>query len=624
MTRTRPGRARLPRWVTLVLALGLALLGLSIAPTTARAAADSIDSWEISYTVQPSGEMLVKEVVVWRFGSNSGRHGITRDLVTREPYDDQYDQEYRISNIQVTALNGVSSRVATSTSSSGRNAQMRIRVGDANRTISAPTATYTISYTVRGALRSFSSYDELYWDATTSGAPQIGRASVRVSVPGGAQGVTCSVAAPGQKGTCATARVEGQNAVFAQTNVPAGQLLTIGVKIKSGQVSDPKPILVKRADAPVDPAETQAFLTQIGGGLGVGAIAAPLLAWLWWRRNGRDFRFAGLAPGTLPPRGTTPDVVRSSSRIEIPVAFSPPKISVAEAGYLIDGKLATRETTATLVSLAVRGALQLSNEDGLFQVRVINPNLAEDNHERPLLDTLTASAPIGQWIDLTAHSSLTKVHERLMADVSRTADQAGWFARKPGPSGCLLGCAFFLLVPLAFVVVGFVAGVLPSNMRYLGGAAAAALIPVGIALAIVRARGTKGQRGPVGRALTDQTEGFYQYLKTAEADQLRFEEGEDIFSKYLPWAIAFGIAERWAKVCRELVAMGRLQEAPTWYYGDPSFLLWNIGTLDSSVGYSVAPPPATSSDSGWGGGSSSFDGGGFSGGGGGGGDIGSW
>jgi len=58
--------------------------------------------------------------------------------------------------------------------------------------------------------------------------------------------------------------------------------------------------------------------------------------------------------------------------------------------------------------------------------------------------------------------------------------------------------------------------------------------------------------------------------REAEADQLRFEEGEDIFSKYLPWAIAFRLATRWQRVCGELVEAGRLTPDPTWYVG-PSY-----------------------------------------------------
>ena len=116
------------------------------------------------------------------------------------------------------------------------------------------------------------------------------------------------------------------------------------------------------------------------------------------------------------------------------------------------------------------------------------------------------------------------------------------------------------------------------------------------------------------------------WLAAAEADQLRFEEGEDIFSRYLPWAIAFDLAERWAKVCADLVALGRVPDTtPGWYYGSGSIGSFNTGFLTGSLLSSAAPAPAPASSSGTGfGGGSSFSGGGFSGGGGGGGGGGSW
>ena len=82
-----------------------------------------------------------------------------------------------------------------------------------------------------------------------------------------------------------------------------------------------------------------------------------------------------------------------------------------------------------------------------------------------------------------------------------------------------------------------------------------------------------------------QVEGFKTYLATAEADQLKFEEGEDIFSKYLPWAIIFELAERWAKVCADLVAMGRIPDVvPYWYAGNIyNMSAFNTGFLTSSL-----------------------------------------
>ena len=151
------------------------------------------------------------------------------------------------------------------------------------------------------------------------------------------------------------------------------------------------------------------------------------------------------------------------------------------------------------------------------------------------------------------------------------------------------------------------------------------LLPILVTVAVIRIKLRRGQRTAEGRAVTDQVEGFKTYLATAEADQLRFEEGEDIFSKYLPWAIVFELADRWAKICGDLVAMGRLPDAtPYWYVGSYHMGAFNTGFLTSSLTSAATPAPSSgSSGSGFGGGSS-FGGGGFSGGGGGGGGGGSW
>jgi uncharacterized membrane protein len=129
-----------------------------------------------------------------------------------------------------------------------------------------------------------------------------------------------------------------------------------------------------------------------------------------------------------------------------------------------------------------------------------------------------------------------------------------------------------------------------------------------------------------GTALLAQAKGFRTYLETAEANQIRFEEGQDVFSRYLPFAIVFGVADRWAKVFAQLAASGAAVATPTWYVGHG----WGPGYFDySGFGRSMdafstttsgAIAAATPSSSG----GSGFGGGGFSGGGGGGGGGGSW
>ena len=64
-----------------------------------------------------------------------------------------------------------------------------------------------------------------------------------------------------------------------------------------------------------------------------------------------------------------------------------------------------------------------------------------------------------------------------------------------------------------------------------------------------------------GSAVLAQARGFEQYLKTAEANQIRWEEAQDIFSRYLPYAIVFGVAERWAEVFQEVARRPRPRPA---------------------------------------------------------------
>src|SRR5690625_3373840 len=137
------------------------------------------------------------------------------------------------------------------------------------------------------------------------------------------------------------------------------------------------------------------------------------------------------------------------------------------------------------------------------------------------------------------------------------------------------------------------------------------------------------QRTAKGYAYYVQAMGFKKYLETAEAGQLQFEAGEDIFSRYLPYAMVFGIVERWVALFTDLAAQGRWTTEPIWYTGvatgaffsstESAAFASSLAGLESAASLAAmsgATPGAS--------GGSSFSGGGFSGGGVGGGGGGSW
>jgi uncharacterized membrane protein YgcG len=612
------------RFTRAVVAFGLmvtaALAWALVAPTRAYAADDQIDSFTINYDMQPSGVLKVKETIVWRFGSNSGRHGIQRDLVIREP-DPNSDQDfvYGISNINVTSPDDyVATEFSSKTTESqgGREEELNVRIGDPDQTISAPTATYVISYDVTGAMRSFGGYDEFFWDGPGFGNPLIKDLKITTTVPGGAQDATCFAGPPGSTTACETKKfTKGGEATFGQMNVQPGQSVSIGVKITPGLVSDNKPHMEPNGSK-LSPAERVGAIALAAATLLI-TVGSPIVGMLWWRKNGRDQRYADLAPGTVPFPGQEVRVVPNDPDITIPVAFSPPPIPVAEAGLLIDGQVDSRETAATIIDLAVRGALTVQSygKDD-FHVTLVDPNRATAPHEMVLLTNLFDGEPPGAVKDLSVPGSLASAHEQMRDSVRNQVASRGWFRKVPSAAATSsLGFGVIVIGIFASFAVGFwlLLLLLP-------------LLPIVITLAVIRRKLKRGQRTAEGRAVCDQIEGFRTYIATAEADQLKFEEGEDIFSKYLPWAIIFELADRWAKICGDLVAMGRLpNETPYWYVGNYQMSAFNTAFLTSSLTSAATPVASSSGAGGTGfGGGSSFGGGGFSGGGGGGGGSGSW
>ena len=242
-----------------------------------------------------------------------------------------------------------------------------------------------------------------------------------------------------------------------------------------------------------------------------------------------------------------------------------------------------------------------------------------------LLTGLFEDEPPGAERDLSRPGSLASAHEQMRDSVRNQVAARGWFRKVPSAAAISsFGVAMIAITLAAVLAVGLWiawARELPRALLLL-----IPLLPIIITVAVIRTKLKRGQRTAEGRAMCDQVEGFRNYLATAEADQLKFEEGEDIFSKYLPWAIIFGLADRWAKICADLVAMGRLpNETPYWYIGNYQMTAFNTAFLTSSLTSAAAPVASSSGAAGTGfGGGSSFGGGGFSGGGGGGGGSGGW
>ncbi len=113
--------------------------------------------------------------------------------------------------------------------------------------------------------------------------------------------------------------------------------------------------------------------------------------------------------------------------------------------------------------------------------------------------------------------------------------------------------------------------------------------------------------------------GFRDFIKTAEKYRAQFYERENIFEEYLPYAILFGLTDKWAKAFE-----GIYQNPPSWYEG-PVATSFSVAAFTDSLNHSLSAfGSSTFRGGGAVSGSSGLGGGGFSGGGFGGGGGGSW
>ena len=125
-------------------------------------------------------------------------------------------------------------------------------------------------------------------------------------------------------------------------------------------------------------------------------------------------------------------------------------------------------------------------------------------------------------------------------------------------------------------------------------------------------------RTAAGSEMMRRVLGFRLYISTAEKYRQQFNEQENIFARYLPFAIVFGCVSKWAKAFEGLEATAQASTS-SWYTGTAPFSAMafssNLQSFSSSVGSTLASTQSS--------GGSGFSGG-SSGGGGGGGGGGSW
>jgi uncharacterized membrane protein YgcG len=623
-----------------------ALLLLAAAPAFAD---ERILKFLSDVAVQKDSSLDVTETIDVRSEGNQIVHGIFRDFPTL--YKGENGRGTRIGFRFLGAeRDGKAEEATVEPQANG----VRMKIGSADTTLEPGEHRYVIRYRTTRQMGRFRDYDELYWNATGNGwAFPIDVAEARIRLPEPAGFVQYAAYTGTQGSTDRNAEVvsEKPGEILFRTTWPLAPYegLTVAAAWPKGVIGEPD-----------EKTKFGWWLSDYGPPLvgGLGLLSVLGFYFFAWQRAGRDPR-----AGTIVPIFTPPD-----------------DLSPAGMRYVREMGADNRAFAAALVDMGVRGHVRIVEEEGgwLSGDKRRIERLASGNElpteEQMALDRLLSA---GESIEMKQenHAKFSSAKNALQEYLKNKFD-GKMFKRNYGWAGAGV-VVFIAAVWLAAAATALAAGIASPLM--VGVSAGATLLAVLLVILHSRASGTgkclltaiiflaifaalasgaplfvaalsTGWWFPLllpalalpivisafwwmsaptqeGRKVLDHIAGFKHYLSVTERERLdRLTPPEDtpeLFERYLPYAIALGVENRWAVrfagVLAAAAAAGR--QGFAWYSGssspwsDPDGFTRSVGSSLASTVSSASTAPGSSSGSG---------GGGSSGGGGGGGGGGGW
>jgi hypothetical protein len=541
----------------------------------------TIDKYVARFVVGEDGTMRAVETIDVEVDTFD-RHGIFRFFdradrsaphLRRDPYDIEVLQD------------GEPAQVELLTEDHGRF--LVVKIGDPDRTLSLGVHRYEISYAVDDVLIDDPDREgsRFYWQVLPGGwAQTIDEFRSRVYLPAEAADIQC--------------------AIGAGTTEPCPELDGDENRVRVGPfgVGPLTPVTVQTdLDAPLPPLKGEEYawgpeydpvlgpvpavvLVAIGG-----AVALIVGLWLSYRVHERT-----------PP---------------FPLQYAPPPgIGPAQAAYVLNERVGKEQFVATVLHAAEQGAVDVERAGESWTIR--------DRGGWERLDPVTAglaslTGPLGSF---SASPKGVSAGQRLQEQLSQLEDDVKQWARRErlvvrGVLGGLGG----VLVVAAFGVAIWIGVTAMFGMSLL--AIVPGLFAVGAVGLLMPGSGTV--RTKAGRELWSRIGGFKRVLSTPSSkERFDFSGREELYTAYLPWAVAFGVASAWASKYR--TETGTEPPVPAYFAGayagsDPgAHVAHMVSDFSSTVDSAIGSYKATQS-------SSSGGGGGFSGGGGGGGGGGgSW
>jgi hypothetical protein len=567
-----------------VLAVIIGIGGITFATSPTGSETSTITDYTADFTVNADGDLDVVETLTVSFPIP--RHGIFRFFDTRDNPNGSHSRVIP-QDVEV-ARDGQPEDFTRESKSRGR--YVVLKIGSASTTIEG-THVYRIGYTVEGALSEGTDGvpTQFYWDLIPAGWDMpITPARLTVHLPAPAQDFRCAVGV----GTTAGCTADGEG--------------TDTLTVLTGMLSPNTPVTVRAGlDIPTPSDHALPWSSRLDPILGrhpvlLGAVLVIALL----------TALAGLAMSRSTREKTPP----------FPLMYAPPDgVGPAQAAYILTEKVPDEAFVATMMYAAEKGAVRLRQDGKEWTITGTG-----DADAWGKVDGVTQLA--GQSLGvLDPGASFTAAPKSVSAGLKLKevlsefkANTKGW----AGTSGLMAmsglgGFGCFVLLGLWGLTI-WLGAFNPLNMSVV------ALIPGAFAVfgLGVGTPGAGTKRTPAGRDLWSRVGGFRRILSTPSAvDRFDFSGRKELYTAYLPWAVAFDCADEWAKKYR--VETGEEPPVPAYFVGytgdhTSNYVSQMVNSFDSAVSSAISSYEATQTSSSSGGGGGGFSGGGGGGGGGGG------
>jgi uncharacterized protein (TIGR04222 family) len=524
----RPLTRRLLPAALLVAALALAFLVLTPA-SPAQAKDWSITALDSTMDIQKNGDVIIDEKVTFAFEGSYTY--VARDIPTGE-LNGLKDLRVYDQNGNEMPKGETSGPYSTEDSGGKKYVIVHFDLTDTSYT-------WTFHYKAVDEIMFFDPGDELRWHVFDAETPvPIGSVRTTVKVPADVAQDKMSMAVQTGYGVqYTTSTPDTRTMVYEATDIPAYTQFWIVSGFPKGVVK--YTWTARRIGAFIVP--------KVGFVLPVLFFLGMLLI---WRRHGRDDPSKAYATYVSEPPST---------------------LCPALAGALIDEKVDTKEVIATIVDLARRGYIEMTDKprEGTFgkgeTIFTRTKSLDDlEGFDKKVADSLfdgkhpdqVTSKQLKNHFYTHVGPIVTQIYEGLV--------KAGLYSASPkAVRGRWIGYGFLVAVILGALTVIFALLDVGGWGYFLFGSIISVII-------VWCFSPFMPQRTPAGSQEVRRWQSFRNYLR----DLTRFQDMEsakDQFEKYLAYAIAFGVEKEWVRRFEGLNA-----PPPVWYH-PPIFIPINMG-----------------------------------------------